>query len=270
MSPQMRGARAAGLTPPPFVTGGRRVAGLSLPARGGRRGSWWRGLNGNGKIAIYVSVLLVIALSAVLGVSAGSGNGATVQPKVERVQGPTLKDLGSAISRNLLKMEITLGSIRLEMLLGKIAALAPQVQARVLEISKVVQGARCQGYMAMLGSVSDTTKPRKRRDREYAPNDPEDVWRYANRLAETNLPRFQSLLEEAVEGHTALVALAIPRTMGPDHDRLLEQSGHTYTALRYYIRGLELLTDCNEMTVGQAVELYQKATEMVMGTVFSL
>jgi hypothetical protein len=219
-----------------------------------------------------VSVLLVIALFAVLGVSAGSGNGAAVQPKVEKkvASESTLKDLAITINSNLMKINITLGSLRLKTLLAKVAALAPQVQARVLEVSKVVQGARCQGYIARLASVNDTGKPGKKESSKYAPNDPEDVWRYANRVARLNLPRFKSLLEEAFDGHTALVALAIPQATGPAHEQLLEQSCSTYTALRYYIRGLELLTDVNEMTVGQAVELYQKATVMVMGTAAAL
>jgi len=269
MSPPLRGAMAAGYTPPPFVRGKRR---RTRPHTGRGPGGWWKGLNSQGKMAMYIVALLGISLVATLAFSSGDGNSATVRPKVDRAPEATLKNITEAISEGLLSLELELGSLKLKSLLRKISAIAPMIQSKLARISKVVQGARCQGYIATLEVVSDSggKEPTQVATRAPMPDSPEGMWRYARRLAQANLPLFQMLQDEALAGHAELLALAVPVPQGPRHKLLLENSGLALRALSNYVRALELIKDVNEMTVGQAVELFQKASGMILGAAVSL
>ena len=221
---------------------------------------------------MYIIALMGISLVATLALSAGNGNGAVVRPKGDRTPEAALKNATEAVSESLLSLELELGSLRLKSLLRKISAIAPMIQSKIARISQVVQGARCQGYIAMLEVLNDSGghKPAQGDTRSPIPDSPEGIWRYARSLAQDNLPLFQMLQDEALAGHTKLMALSVPAPQGPRHELLLDNSGLAVRALSHYVRALELLKDVNEMTVGQAVELYQKASGMIIGAAISL
>jgi hypothetical protein len=207
---------------------------------------------------------VAIALVVVLVVSAGAGNGATrvrTHPKPRPDRG-TLSLLSDSLKKNLEEIRISLLSFRLKTILNKVTAVAPAFERRLLELSRVVQGGRCEGYVAEVLQVCDAPKVVAGTDADV-PEDPEGAWRYANELADAYLPLFKEYLRELQSLRPSLVEVGTPRPLKMSRDLLLKSCNLQLKATRAFIRGLELVRDCNEMTVGQALELVREAVATV-------
>ncbi len=196
----------------------------------------------------------------VLVVSAGAGNGATrvrTHPRQEPRTG-TLTVLSDSLVRNMETVRVSLLSYRLKTILARLAAVAPAVERKLTELSRVVQGARCEGYVARVFQVCDAGKTPARASGDI-PEDPEGIWRYANGLADRYLPVFRQCQRELESLRPGLVEVGPPLPMTKPRDLLLESRDLQLEAARAFVRGLELIKDCNEMTVGQALEIVQGA-----------
>jgi len=251
----LRPAGARGLTPPAFLAGKR--------SRGRARG-WWSGLNGRGKAVTYTAACVAIALLVVLVVSASVGHGATPvtkHPPQKTSIGP-LSSITTTITNNLEALRLSILSYRLKVILGKVTATAPELGQKLTELSRVVQGGRCQVLIASAAPF-DLSADSSQVEPPLDPTDPEQVWRYANRLSDTYLPRFRGFLKEIQSARNELAAVGIPAPLKPPDDLLLESCDLQLEASRRCVRGLEYLRDCNEMTVGEASELVGSAVGLV-------
>lgn len=251
MSAPFQPTSAGGFAPPPFLARSR--------GRSKVRG-WWSGITGHGRIALSACACLAIAMVVVLVVSAGAGNGANrvrTHPRPQPSTG-TLTLISDSAVRNLETVRVSLLSYRLKTILARLAAVAPAVERKLRELSRVVQGARCEGYIALVFQVSDAGKAPARASGDI-PEDPEGVWRYANGLADTYLPIFKQCQRELESLRPGLVEVGTPRPMKKPRDLLLQSCDLQLEAARAFVRGLKLIKDCNEMTVGQALEIVQSA-----------
>jgi hypothetical protein len=236
-----RHAGSGSFAKPPFIAKTHR--------RRTSRG-WWSGLTGGGKLAVYAVTLLIITFSAVLAISAGGGNGTPLKPSgIAYVADSGLAAIAESVMDNLGTLRQSIFSHRLQIILNRLSSSAPELQRRLTQLSKVVQGDRCQGYLAEVAQLSDASLPRS------VPRDPEGIWRYANKLADFYIPVFKGYLTEVERIQPQLPAIGLPAPLSEWNDLLLKSCDLQLKAMRQCIQGLKKLRDCNEMTVGQASEL---------------
>jgi hypothetical protein len=250
---------ASGFAPPPFVA----RPGRKRPKRG-----WWSGLNGHGKLAVYASACLILALIAVLVFSAGDGNGA-VQSRRKPAPGKTsLTTIVNAFTGTFGALRLLTFSNRLQAILTGLSTSAPALERKLSELSRVVQGARCQGYLAEVLQLSDAggLHPAVNVARVSdgpVPEDPEGIWRYANDLADSYVPPFKESLAQLESAWHGLTAVGLPAPLSSPNDLLLGSCDLQLKAMRQCIQGLEVVRNCDEMTVGQACELVQDAVAKI-------
>lgn len=242
---ELRPIGPRGLTPPPFL---RKE--LSKTARRG----WWAGLTRGSKLYTCFSALLVAALLTGIVVSSAIGDDSRERPA--RANFPRIGPLGIAgesvrAGASLLRLSVM--SLRIKSLIAEFEKLAPLVGRKLSELSRVVQGGKCSGYLASVLQVSDgraavTFVP------ELVPDDPRGAWEYANALADRYLPIFKGLLARV----TTLRACVSPSGEAPAGGpaRLMFDCCNLQVkATGKYVRALEKVRDCDENTVGQACEL---------------
>lgn len=258
MSTSFRHDGTSGFAPPPFVA--------RPPRRRPRRG-WWSGLNGHGKLAVYASACVVLALVAVLVFSAGDGNGA-VPSKHKAPVRASFTAIVNAFTGTAGALRLSAFSSRLQAILSELSASAPALERKLSKLSRVVQGARCQGYLAEVLQLSDAggfdaARKVARLSDGPVPEDPEGIWRYANDVADSCLPRFEQYLGQLESARHGLTALGLPSPLVASNNMLLGSCDLQLKAMRQCIRGLEVVRNCDEMTVGQACELVHDAVAKV-------
>ncbi|GEM_PF-6858875 len=244
---------ANGLTAPPFI---------ARSNNGNGRGGWWSSLDRRGKLTTYAALVLAIAMVVVLVISAGAGNGAT---RVERqtrhkAEVGALGTVARGITKNLEALRLSIVSYRLKLILGKVTATAPELEKKLSELSRVVQGGRSSVLIARADQLSDV--PLETSDSDI-PETPEGVWRYANNLADSYLPRFGAFIQEIKSARQELVVIGASPELQKSNDLLLRSCDLQLKASAQCTRGLEFIKDCNEMTVGEASELISSAVSMV-------
>lgn len=250
---------ASGFAPPPFVA----RPGRKRPKRG-----WWAGLNRHGKLAVYASACLILALVAVLVFSAGDGDGA-VPSRHKPAPGTTsFTTIVNAFTGTLSALRLSTFSNRLQAILGALSTSAPALERKLSELSRVVQGARCQGYLAEVLQLSDAGRPHPAVNVASVsdgpvPEDPEAIWRYANDLADRYLPSFKEYLAQLESVWHGLTAVGLPAPLASPNDLLRGSCDLQLKAMRQCIQGLEVVRNCDEMTVGQACELVQDAVAKI-------
>ena len=236
-----RHAGSGNFATPPFIVQPRR--------RRTSRG-WWSGLTGGGKLAVYVVMLLIITVSAVLAISAGDGNGDALKSRgIANLADSGLAAIADSVMDNLGTLRQSIFSHRLQIILNRLSASAPELQRKLTQLSRVVQGDRCQVYTAKVAQFCDARSPGS------VPRDPEGIWRYANRLADFYIPIFKKHLVEIEGIRPKLPAIGLPAPLSEWNDLLLKSCDLQLKAMRQCIQGLKKVRDCNEMTVGQASEL---------------
>ena len=235
--------------PPTFV----------LHPRGSRRSQgWWSGLTGHGKLAIYASALVIITLVAVLVISVGDGNGAALKTRGNAYAADSgLAAIAKSVVNSLGTLRQSIFAYKLRIILNQLSVSAPELQRKLSKLSQVVQGDRCQGYLAEVAQLSDAGSG------VSVPQDPEGIWRYANKLADSYIPLFKKHLTQIVGLRPRLPAIGLPMPLAESGNLLVKSCDLQLKALRECIRGLEILRDCNEMTVGQASELVRDGVAKV-------
>jgi hypothetical protein len=234
---------------PPFIAGPHRKG----PSRG-----WWSGLTSGGRLAVYASAVLIVSLVAVLMISAGDGNGASIKTRGNAyVADSGLAEVAKSVVDSLGTLRQSVFAYRLKVILQKLSKSAPELQRKLAKLSQVVQGDRCQGYLAQVVLLTDAGSGIS------VPRDPEGIWRYANKLADDYIPVFQKYLAEIQDLRPKLPAIGLQKPLSESGDQLLKSCDLQVEAMNKCIRGLEKLRDCNEMTVGQASELVNDGVAMV-------
>lgn len=250
--------RAPGFSQPPFLTTrGRRR----------RRSGWWSGVIARDKAAVFLSGCAVVAMVIVLMASAGTGNGATGVLEPDRTPARAAVSLtDESMLRSVEALRVTVLSGRLKATLDLLTSIAGEVEGKLGDLSRVVQGGRCSLYLAALPVVSDAGFPGLRAA-GVVPEDPEGTWLYANELADSYLPGLERSALELRRLRSALVEVGFLGPLKGLRGILLESCDLQLSGTRRLARGLKLVRDCNEMTVGEALELSQWAVrELAEGT----
>jgi hypothetical protein len=203
-------------------------------------------------------VVLLITLVTVLTISAGDGNGASLKTRNNTYAADSgLAAVARSVVESLGTLRQSVFAYRLKVILQKLSESAPELQRKLAKLSQVVQGDRCQGYLAQVVVFSDAGSGTS------LPKDPEGIWKYANKLADDYIPIFQKYLAEIQDLRPKLPAVGLQKPMSESSDQLLKSCDLQIKAVNQCIRGLEKLRDCNEMTVGQASELVGDGVAMV-------
>lgn len=194
-------------------------------------------------------------MAMVLVVSAGAGNGAQVAPEPDRAPArAAVSPTGETLLGSLEAVRASILSNRLKATLDLLTSVAPEVERKLGELSRVVQGGRCSVYLAALPQVSDAGRAGWRAAGEV-PEDPEGIWRYANGLADSYLPDLKRSTRELRRLRPALLEAGAFTTFRGCRVLLLESCNLQLSGTRSLVRALELVRDCNEMTAGEALEL---------------
>ena len=209
-------------------------------------------------MAVYASALMIITLVAVLVISAGDGNGAALKTRGNAYAADSgLAAITKSVVDSLGTLRQSIFAYRLRVILNQLSVSAPELQRKLSKLSQVVQGDRCQGYLAEVVQLSDTGSGGS------VPQDPEGIWRYANELADSYIPLFKKYFAQIEEVRPKLLAIGLPMPLSESGNLLLKSCDLQLKAMRQCILGLEKLRDCNEMTVGQASELVRDGVAKV-------
>lgn len=253
---ELRPIGPRGLTPPPFL----QKKSSRRPGR--RRRGWWAGLNRRSKLCTCLSALLVATLLTALIVSSAVGDSReTPRRAVPRMGAVALAEQSVGAGASLVKLAVL--SLRIRGLTSEFKELAPTVHSELSELSRVVQGAKCSGYIACALQLRDAGVPEPLLAGGRVPDDPRGAWNYANALSDSYMPMFCELLARFI----ALKAWASPSARhlpaaGPAH-LLLGCCDLQAQAIGRYVRALELVRDCDENTVGQACELASEGDRLL-------
>jgi hypothetical protein len=183
-------------------------------------------------------------------IATGNGNGAAVKTTRNDYSADSgLAAVAKSVVESLGTLRQSIFANKLKTILDQLSASAPELKRKVTKLSQVVQGDRCGGYLARVVQLSDTGSGGS------IPRDPEGIWRYANKLADSYIPRFKQYLAQIEVIRPRLPAIGLAQPLLESSDLLLKSCDLQLKAMRQCIRGLEKLKDCNEMTVGQALEL---------------
>lgn len=256
MSAPYRPAGASGFVQPPF---------LAVRGRKERRRGWWSGVTARGKAAVLLSAGIAAALAMVLVFSAGAGNRAPSAPEPGRAPARAgLSLAGESLLRNLEALRVSLISSRLKSTLDFLSSIAPEVERKLGELSRVVQGGRCGVYLAALPQASDAGRAGLQAPGGI-PEDPEGIWRYANGLADSYLPDLKSSTRELRRLRADLLEAGVFTAFRSSRGLLLQCCNLQLSGTRSLVRALELVRDLNEMTAGEALELAQWAVRDLGG-----